>query len=180
MPRPGPGKLPPEIIRKAPLLDQLHFFFEAKKALAARLLELGTDDPLRPALIELIESYDARLVEIMAELKARKRSRPSERQLNDPPEASKVFTEHMTATTLRERNRAISRAKSHTPLAEACRAAGLQSKNELAKKLKISPGSLVAYEQGRMVPVPVRAKIRSLTKSKLHPDGFDNWPNTEQ
>lgn len=95
-------------------------------------------------------------------------------------EPANVFSEHMTSATLRERNRAISRAKSHTALSEACRAAGLQSKNELAKKLKMSPGSLVAYEQGRLVPAAVRAKIKSLTVSKLHPAGFDAWPNPEK
>lgn len=141
-----------------------------------RLLPSMESQEARDAVQDTIDSAERAIAEIAKVVS----HLPSEHQLNDPPETGKVFTEHMTATTLRERNRAISRAKSHTPLAEACRAAGLQSKNELAKKLKMSPGSLVAYEQGRIVPAPVRAKIRALTKSKLHPDGFDNWPNPEQ
>lgn len=99
--------------------------------------------------------------------------------LSGRQESSNVFSEHMTAATLRERNIKISRNKSSSPLAEACRAAGL-TKNDLARKLNMSAGSLVAYEQGRTVPAIVLRKIRSLTKSKMHPEGFADFPNTQK
>lgn len=117
----------------------------------------------------------------MTELEAQGAEQPLPLQpLNERSEKINVFSEHMTATTLRERNRAISDAKGKTPLAKACRAAGWQSKNEFAKKVGRSPGSLVAYENGRKIPAAVLRKVKALTKSKLHPDGFANFPNIEE
>lgn len=161
MPRSGPGKLPVEIVRKGPLLDQLHFFFEAKKALTARLLELGTDDPLRPALIEVIESYDARLVEIMAELKARNGLPPSKQGGN-------VNKMNAAAHAL-----ATSGGKSDDALIKMANKHGYTLRR-LAHEARISPATLSRARRGeRSLKREIADKIEELVGFKAT---AANWP----
>lgn len=162
---------------------RLHELEEQRAALQLKIHRAETG-PGRVSLLEVLAALDTAIAEVMEAQTTLQglgeMGSGAVPALRERPETGNVFTEHMTAATLRDRNRAISRAKSHTPLSEACRAAGLQSKNELAKKLKMSAGSLTAYEKGRLVPSAVRAKIRALTTSKLCPSGFDSWPNPEK
>lgn len=80
-----------------------------------------------------------------------------------------VFSEHMTPEARAARNLRISegRAPSNAFL-KACRKAGI-SQNQLAEDLDISPGSLVAYRNGRAIP----ERLAKVIEARI---GFSAWP----
>ena len=87
-----------------------------------------------------------------------------------PTDMSGMFNEHMTPEEVRARNVAISAAKATDDLAKLVRAKRKMSLNAYARELKISPGSLSLYKNGRLpVPRHVYEKVKRDT-------GFTAWP----
>lgn len=81
-----------------------------------------------------------------------------------------LFNEHMTPQALKNRNVAISGARSPGGLGKLVREKFDISLNVYAKKIGISPGSLSLYVNGKQ-PVPPRVFER--IKRDV---GFDTWP----
>ena len=100
-------------------------------------------------------------------------------RLRSPSGHGKVVTADMNIApaTKKRKNLNISETRApEDPFAAACRAAGY-SMRSLAKKLRITPGSLFNYRAGRRKAPPLlRQRIAQLI---AFPDTPENWPHRE-
>ncbi len=130
-----------------------------------------------------MDSFDRALSRRIAELEAELKAGAVEleaakallaQRLQGKTRARNVFSEHMNISpeAKASKNLKISKKASKDPLAKACQAQRI-SVRELARQLKVSPGSLVAYRSTRRIPGALADEIQRIV-------GFEatqaNWP----